>query len=82
MRFVTAKTIEQLDLQALHRIRSRLIGCRTQASNQIRGLLAEYSRRVRRNCHRLGNERIVPDGRSDQPFAMSIGLLGNSGAKP
>jgi len=42
MRFVTAKTIEQQDLQALHRIRSRLIGCRTQASNQIRGLLAEY----------------------------------------
>src|SRR4051795_12465526 len=40
MRFVTAKTIEQQDLQALHRIRSRLIGCRTQASNQIRGLLA------------------------------------------
>ena len=29
-------------MQALHRIRSRLIGCRTQASNQIRGLLAEY----------------------------------------
>src|SRR3954469_3768152 len=42
MQFVTAKTIEQQDLQALHRIRSRLVGCRTQLSNQIRGLLAEY----------------------------------------
>jgi transposase len=42
MRFVPAKTVEQQDLQALHRIRSRLIGCRTQISNQIRGLLAEY----------------------------------------
>ena len=42
MRFVPAKTVEQQDLQALHRIRSRLIGCRTQIGNQIRGLLAEY----------------------------------------
>lgn len=42
MRFVPAKSIEQQDLQALHRIRSRLIGNRTQVSNQIRGLLAEY----------------------------------------
>jgi transposase len=42
MRFVTQKSIEQQDLQALHRIRSRLIGCRTQLGNQIRGLLAEY----------------------------------------
>lgn len=42
MRFVPQKSIEQQDLQALHRIRSRLIGCRTQLGNQIRGLLAEY----------------------------------------
>lgn len=42
MRFVPGKSIEQQDLQALHRIRSRLIGCRTQLCNQIRGLLAEY----------------------------------------
>ena len=42
MRFVPRKTIEQQDLQALHRIRSRLIGTRTQIGNQIRGLLTEY----------------------------------------
>lgn len=42
MRFVPAKMVEQQDLQALHRVRSRLVGCRTQLSNQIRGLLAEY----------------------------------------
>jgi len=42
MRFVPQKSIEQQDLQALHRIRSRLIGSRTQLGNQIRGLLAEY----------------------------------------
>jgi transposase len=42
MRFVPNKSIEQQDLQALHRIRSRMIGSRTQLGNQIRGLLAEY----------------------------------------
>jgi transposase len=42
MRFVPAKTVEQQDLQCLHRVRSRLIGCRTQLVNQIRGLLTEY----------------------------------------
>lgn len=42
MRFVPQKSIGQQDLQALHRIRSRLIGSRTQLANQIRGLLAEY----------------------------------------
>jgi len=38
MRFVPQKSIEQQDLQALHRIRSRLIGNRTQLGNQIRGI--------------------------------------------
>lgn len=42
MRLVPAKAVEQQDLQCLHRVRSRLIGCRTQLVNQIRGLLAEY----------------------------------------
>jgi transposase len=42
MRFVPAKSVEQQDLQGLHRIHSRMIGCRTQLGNQIRGLLAKY----------------------------------------
>src|SRR5690348_5739570 len=42
MRFVPQKSIEQQDLQCLHRVRSRLVACRTQLINQIRGLLAEY----------------------------------------
>ena len=40
-RFVPAKTDEQLDLQALHRVRSRLVGERTAVINQIRGFLLE-----------------------------------------
>ena len=42
MRFVPAKTIEQQDIQSLHRIRSQLVGRRTAQGNQIRGLLMEY----------------------------------------
>jgi transposase len=42
MRFVSQKSVEQQDLQCLHRVRSRLVACRTQLVNQIRGLLAEY----------------------------------------
>ena len=42
MRFVAIKTIEQQDIQALHRLRSLCIKERTALSNQLRALLAEY----------------------------------------
>lgn len=40
--FVPNKSVEQQDIQMLHRIRSQAIKQRTAQSNQIRGLLAEY----------------------------------------
>lgn len=42
MRFVAIKNIEQQDIQAIHRIRERLVQDRTALVNQTRGLLAEY----------------------------------------
>ena len=42
MRFVSTKTIEQQDIQAIHRVRSSAVGRRTAQGNQIRGLVAEY----------------------------------------
>lgn len=42
MRFVSAKTVEQQDIQSLHRIRSQVVANRTALVNQIRGLLLEY----------------------------------------
>ena len=42
MRFVPIKSVDQQDMQALHRIRERQIKARTALVNQIRGLLAEY----------------------------------------
>jgi transposase len=46
-RFVPLKSAEQLDLQALHRVRSRLVGQRTAVINQIRGFLLEHGITVR-----------------------------------
>jgi transposase len=42
MRFVAIKTLEQQDIQALHRVRSAVMSQRTAQANQIRGLVAEY----------------------------------------
>jgi transposase len=41
LRPVPLKSAEQLDLQALHRVRSRLVGQRTAVINQIRAFLLE-----------------------------------------
>ena len=42
MRFVEVKSVEQQDVQMMHRIRQNIVKARTAQSNQIRGLLAEY----------------------------------------
>jgi hypothetical protein len=41
MRFVPIKTNDQLDLQAIHRVRDRLISRRTAVINQLRAFLLE-----------------------------------------
>lgn len=56
MNFVPTKSIEQQDIQGLHRIRSRLVAERTGLVNQIRGLLAEYGIVVAQGIHRLRRE--------------------------
>jgi transposase len=42
MRFVPIQEVDQQDIQALHRVRERLMGARTALINEMRGLLAEY----------------------------------------
>jgi len=42
MRFVAIKTVEQQDIQAVHRVRSGLMDQRKGKSNQLRGLASEY----------------------------------------
>ena len=47
MKFVATKTADQLDLQALHRVRERLVSERTGVINQIRAFLLERGIAVR-----------------------------------
>ena len=47
MKFVVTKTLDQLDLQALHRVRERLVRQRTGIVNQIRAFLLERGIAVR-----------------------------------
>lgn len=59
MRFVATKSVEQLDLQALHRVRSRLVRHRTAVINQIRALLLERGIAVRQGYRFL--RAALPD---------------------
>src|SRR3712207_3550034 len=59
MRFVPIKTPEQLDLQALHRVRDRLVARRPLVSNQLRGLLLERGIPIRTG--RGGFQQVVPE---------------------
>src|SRR4030095_6286034 len=56
MKFVATKNAEQLDLQALHRVRERLVGQRTGISNQIRAFLLERGVAVRQGLRFLRAE--------------------------
>src|SRR5262249_40073435 len=52
-RFVATKTAEQLDLQALHRVRSRLVSERTAIANEIRAFLLDRGIAAAQGWHRL-----------------------------
>ena len=56
MRFVPIKTEEQLDLQALHRVRERLVSQRTGIINQIRAFMLERGIAVRQGIGFLRTE--------------------------
>lgn len=58
IRTVPIKTREQLELQAMHRVRDRLVSRRTAVSNQIRGLLVEHGITLRKG--RGGFRGFVP----------------------
>ena len=59
MRFVATKTVEQLDLQALHRVRARLVSERTAAVNEIRAFLLDRGIAVAKGIQRL--RKALPD---------------------
>ena len=73
MRFVATKTIDQLDLQALHRVRERLVGQRTGIINQIRAFLLERGITVRQGLRFLRAE--LPSILAKRTDALSPRML-------
>jgi transposase len=59
LRTVSEKSQDQLDLQALHRVRSRLVSRRTATINQIRASLIEQGITIRKGHHALRNSLLV-----------------------
>ena len=82
MKFVATKTAEQLDLQALHRVRERLVSQRTGIINQIRAFLLERGVAVRQGHRflRAGLPDILatpPDVLSPRMVRVIEGLAGD-----
>jgi transposase len=76
MRFVPHKSQEQADIQALHRVRKRLIQGRTATINQIRGLLAENGIVIRQGaCHIRSQLPILLDDLDNELFGVMRELL-------
>ena len=69
MSFVTIKTPAQMDLLALHRVRSRLVSLRTGVINQIRGFLIERGIAVRQRPAPL--RKALYDLLSSNPPSLS-----------
>lgn len=67
LKTVSEKTQEQFDLQALHRVRSRLVSRRTATMNQIRAFLLERGITVRKSVAALRNSlNTILNNRCDE----------------
>ncbi len=78
MRFVTAKATDQVDLQALHRIRDQMVGSRTRLINQMRAFCLEYGVALRQGAglFKLDLPQALNDPENDLSPAMRR-LLGD-----
>ena len=73
MKFVATKTADQLDLQALHRVRERLVSQRTGIINQIRAFLLERGIAVRQGQRFL--RARLPDILAMPPDVLSTRMV-------
>jgi len=69
MRFVELKSQEQLDVQSLHRVRSRLVGARTTLINQMRAILLERGITVAQGRRKF--EKAVDEMLADEASLVS-----------
>ncbi len=67
MRFVSVKTIDQQDIQSVHRIRERLVTARSSLACEIRGLLGEYGVAIPKGIKELPKAipEILADGENE-----------------
>src|SRR6267143_4225388 len=75
MRFVPIKTEDQLDLQALHRVRDRLVSRRTAVINQIRAFLLERGITFRRGRKYLQQRMPLILGDAEQNLSPLLRQL-------
>src|SRR3954452_20959017 len=76
LRVVQEKTQDQLDLQALHRVRARLVSRRTATINQIRAFLIEQGIAVRTGATALRNSLMaILENRQDEISSRMRGLI-------
>src|SRR5262249_5333678 len=76
LRLVREKTQEELDLQACHRVRARLVSRRTATINQIRAFLIEQGIAVRSGARALRNSLFaILKNREDEISPRTSGLI-------
>ena len=76
LRVVREKTQDQLDLQALHRVRARLVSRRTATINQIRAFLIEHGIAVRTGANALRSSLFaILEKRADELSPRMIDLI-------
>ncbi|MET4808365.1 IS110 family transposase [Limibacillus sp. MBR-115] len=75
MRFVPPKSADQLAVQAIHRIRRRLVADRVRLVNQIRGLLSEHGIVIARDISQLRRRLADVIGRSDDGLSELVRSL-------
>jgi transposase len=69
MRFVELKTVEQQDIQALHRLREQRVKERTALCNQLRALIAEYGLVMNKGVATV--RRVIPELLEDAENGLS-----------
>jgi transposase len=75
MRFVPPKSADQLAVQAIHRIRQRLIADRVRLVNQIRGFLSEHGIVIARDISQLRRRLADIIGSSDDGLSDLVRSL-------
>ena len=80
MRFVPKKSIEQQDIQALHRARQRMVNHRTAVVSQIRGLLLDRGIAFPKSITRA--RRMIPEILTDEENELTALARGGDRRTP